>query len=106
MKTLAEKLKTSATLATDSLTTLNTSLRQLYPGQVHPAKLEEMKQSFCPCVTFLVAEVGCISNFPECVVNGKVCCYTGVVVSAHSSSRVCLLSCSLVPVLLRILSSK
>ena len=45
------------TLATDSLTTFNTSLRQLYPDQVHPAKLEEMKQSFCPCVAISVAEV-------------------------------------------------
>ena len=44
-----------------------------------------MKQSFCPCVAFLVAEVGCISTCPESVANGKVCCCTGVV---ELSSRV------------------
>ena len=72
-KTLAEKLKTSATVATDSLTPSKASLRYLDPGQVNPAKLEEMKQSFCPCVTFLVAEVGCISQCPQCVASVVEC---------------------------------
>ena len=38
MKTLAEKLKISTTLATDSLPTLNTSLRQLHPDRVPSAR--------------------------------------------------------------------
>mmetsp|Transcript_54413 Transcript_54413/g.145200 ORF Transcript_54413/g.145200 Transcript_54413/m.145200 type:complete len:123 (-) Transcript_54413:142-510(-) len=46
-------------------------------------KLEEMKESFCPCVAFLVAEVGCITPCPSCVVNGKVCCCTGGVQCAQ-----------------------
>ena len=38
----------------------------------------EMRQSLCPCVRFLVADVGCISECPLRVANEKVCYCTGV----------------------------
>ena len=91
VKTFAEKLKISTTLATDSLTTFNTSLHQLYPARVRSAKLEEMKQALCPCVTFLVAEVGCTCSALGVSRVGKSV-VARMSLSAHSSPPESLLS--------------
>ena len=47
----------------------------------------EMRQSFCPCVRFMVADAGCISECPLRVANGKVCYCTGVTDDLSSVDR-------------------
>ena len=55
---------------------------------VRSAALEEMKQSFCPCVVFLVTELLASHSAPLCVASGKVCCGTGAVECAQLASRI------------------